>query len=149
VDQEIISVIKRVFDAVERRDNAIFEAAVHPEVELHWPPQLPYGGVRRGTVPDGRGWGAFWGPLQPTEAERRLDPRIVASNGEEVIVLWRQRGLAPSGDRIDTPVLGLYRIVDGRLVRGQMFYFDAQAVVRFIESAQKQSAGNAPGRQSQ
>jgi hypothetical protein len=35
--------------------------------------------------------------LQPTEAERRMDPRVVAASEEEVVVLWRQRGVDSGG----------------------------------------------------
>jgi ketosteroid isomerase-like protein len=132
---DVVTVVKQVFDSVERRDNALFEAAVDKDLELHWPPELPYGGVFWGLYPDRPGWGTTWNPLQPTEAERRLDPRIIASSSEEAVVLWHQRGLAPSGERIDTPVLGLYRVIGGRLLRGQMFYFDPRAAARFIADA--------------
>src|SRR5438067_11367915 len=94
----------------------------HPEVEFPWPPSLPYGGSSRGQEFETRpgGWSAIWDPLQPTEAERRMDPRVVAANDEgEVVVLWRQRGLSPSGERFDSPVLGLYQVREGKFARAQ------------------------------
>ena len=39
-----------------------------------------------------RTWLGTWGPLQPTEAERRFDPRVVAVNGDEVVVKYWTRG---------------------------------------------------------
>ena len=60
-----------------------------------------------------------------------MDPRVVAASREEV-VLWRQRGLSPAGDRLDCAVLGLYALRDGRLTRAQMFYFDTAALVEFL-----------------
>jgi len=62
-----------------------------------------------------------------------MEPRVVASSGDEVVVLWRQRGRSPSGERFDGPVLALYTIHDGKLARAQMFYFDTAAVVEFLE----------------
>jgi len=52
-----------------------------------------------------------------------------------VVVLWRQRGISPGGDRLDSPVLALYEIRDGKLARAQMFYFDPTAVVDFLTTA--------------
>lgn len=132
MESDVVRVINKLFESVEFRDGTLFEEVVDRNLELHWPPGLPYSGVFRGPRPDRPGWGSTWNPLQPTDVERRLDPRIIATSSEEAVVLWHQRGLAPSGDRIDTPVLGLYRVVGGRLVRGQMFYFDPQAAARFV-----------------
>jgi uncharacterized protein len=64
-----------------------------------------------------------------------MEPRVVASEGDEVVVLWRQRGLSPDGERFDGPVLALYTVRDGRLARAQMFYFDTPALVEFLARA--------------
>jgi ketosteroid isomerase-like protein len=64
--------------------------------------------------------------------EREMNPRVIAASGDEVVVLWRQRGLKPHGLRIDEEVLGLYRLRGGKLVRAQMFYYDCAAVERFL-----------------
>ena len=63
-----------------------------------------------------------------------MDPRVVAANEDEV-VLWRQRGVSPSGERFEGEVLGLYQICEGKLARAQMFYFDTVAVVNFLKKA--------------
>jgi ketosteroid isomerase-like protein len=130
-----------IFSAIERRDGARLRDLFDPEAELHWPSPLPYSRpagahqeppARPGTQPT---WEETWDPLQPTEAERRMDPRVVAAGGDEVVVLWRQRGISPAGERFDGPVLGLYRLRAGRLVRAQMFYFDPVALVGFLARA--------------
>ena len=64
-----------------------------------------------------------------------MDPRVVAAGEDEVVVLWRQRGVGPSGERFDGEVLGLYGFRDGKLARAQMFYFDAAAVAGFLARA--------------
>jgi hypothetical protein len=89
------------FRAVEQRDEQRLRERYHPEVEFHWPASLPFGD-RTGPT-----WSEVWDPLQPTEEERRMDPRVVAATDREVVVLWRQRGLSPSGERFDDEVLGL------------------------------------------
>lgn len=137
---ENIEVMLEIFRRIEGRspqrpDPQGLLALCQPDVEFHWPPSLPYGGTARGLRAQGRTWAETWDPLQSTEAERRLDPRVVAASEDEVVVLWRQRGLSPAGDRFDGEVLGLYRLSKGKLARAQMFYFDTAAVVSFLAKA--------------
>ncbi len=129
-----IEVMLEVFRAIERRDQRRMFGLVHSDAEFLWPPSLPYAEARN-PKPGGTGWGATWIPLQPNEADRRLEPRVVAASEEEVVIHWRQKGVSPAGDRIDTPVLGLYRLRGGKLARAQMFYFDAAAVLAFLDRA--------------
>jgi uncharacterized protein len=121
-----------VFAAIEQRNDQRFAELLHPDFEIHWPPSLPYGSGQ------GRTWSDTWHPLQPTEAERRMDPAVVGANGDKVVVLWRQRGLSPSGERFDGEVLGLYQLRDGKLARAQMFYFDTAAVAAFLARSRDQ-----------
>jgi uncharacterized protein len=133
---ESVQLVLEAFRAVEDRDERRLLELYHPEVEFHWPPSLPYGGSFRGASrPPGQGWSQVWDRLQPSEAERRMDPRVVAATADEVVVLWRQRGLSPSGERLDGEVLGLYSVRDGKFARAQMFYFDSAAVLRFLDDA--------------
>jgi len=133
--QENVTVMREIFNAIERRDAQRFHALCHPTCELHWPPSLPYGGTTRGLQQAGPTWSDTWHALQPTEAERRMEPRVVAASAEAVVVLWRQRGVTPGGDRCDEEVLGLYHMREGKLARAQMFYFDTAAVVSFLTKA--------------
>jgi ketosteroid isomerase-like protein len=64
-----------------------------------------------------------------------MDPRVVAASDDEVVVLWRQRGVSRAGDRFDSPVLGLYRIREGKLARAEMFYFDSASLANFLGRA--------------
>jgi len=138
-----VDVVLRTFRAVEQRDVEGLFALYHPDVEFHDPPSLPYGGSFRAKADirarlehaPGETWLGTWGPLQPTEAERRMDPRVVAAGGAEVVVLYRQRALAPDGERLDAPVLGLYEVRDGKFARAQMFHFDTAALVEFLNRA--------------
>jgi uncharacterized protein len=141
---ENVQVMRHIFSAIERRDTQRFLELVHPDVEMHWPASLPYGGTARGLTPEEPTWSATWIPLQPSEAEQRMDPRVVAANAEEVVVLWRQRGVTPAGDRCDEEVLGLYHVRGGKLARAQMFYFDTAAVVRCLAKAKGQATAPQP-----
>jgi ketosteroid isomerase-like protein len=133
-----VDVVLQAFRAVEQRDLQALEALYHPEIEFHWPPSLPYGGSARGRDvfhPTGPTWGDTWNPLQPTEIERQMDPRVVAASVDEVVVLWRQKGVDRAGERFDGPALGLYRVRGGKFARAQMFYFDTVAVLNFLARA--------------
>ncbi len=137
--QSNVDTMLTIFRSIEERkaQQPDFEQRlqlVHPDVEFHWPPALPYGGVHRLTSA-GHNWGDTWDPLQPTDAERKLDPRVVAASDSEVVILWHQRGVSCCGDRLDVEVLGLYQLQDAKLVRAQMFYFDTAAVKRFLAKA--------------
>ena len=141
---ENVKVMLNIFSAIERRDAQRFRELVHPDVEMHWPASLPYGGTARGLKPEELTWSATWSPLQPSEAEQRMDPRVVAASEDEVVVLWRQRGVTPAGDRCDEEVLGLYHVRGGKLARAQMFYFDTAALVSFLAKAKGQATAPKP-----
>jgi ketosteroid isomerase-like protein len=133
--EENVRVVLDIFNAIERRDERRFLDLIHPDFVIHWPPSLPYGGVNpisRNQKRESPTWSETWAPLQPTEAERKMDPRVVAASGKEVVVLYRQRGVTQSGDRFDGEVLGIYQVVGGKLARAQMFYFDTAALVSFL-----------------
>ena len=134
--EENRNLVLSVFNAIEQRNNQRFSELLHPGFEIHWPPSLPYGAAKART------WSDTWDSLQPSELERKMDPRVVAANENEVVVLWRQRGVSPLGDRFDGEVLGLYQIREAKLARAQMFYFDTAAVASFLAKTMEQSGGN-------
>ncbi len=136
---ENVKLLLDVFGAIERRDDQRFRDLLNPAFEIIWPPSLPYGGTSRGVAPAAPTWGETWLPLQPTEAERRMDPRVVAASEDEVVVLWHQRGVTPAGARFDGEVLGLYRVLEGKLARAQMFYFDTVPLVSFLARAKDET----------
>lgn len=120
-----VEIVLEAFAAVERRDRRALESLYHPDVRFHWPPSIA-------AAAEGRSWEQLWDPLQPTSAERRMSPRVVSATDENVVVLWRQRGIRQDGERFDGEVLGLYQVRDDRFARAQMFYFDTAAVLRFL-----------------
>jgi len=65
-----------------------------------------------------------------------MDPKIVGTRGNEVVVHWHQRGVDADGARLDEEVLGLYRLLDGKLLRAQMFYFDTTRVSAFLSRSE-------------
>jgi ketosteroid isomerase-like protein len=138
--KENVELLLDVFSAVERRDDQRFRELLNPDFEIEWPSSLPYGRPAA-MAPT---WSETWTPLQPTEAERRMDPRVVAASEEEVVVLWRQRGVTAAGVRFDGEVLGLYRVIGGKLTRAQMFYFDTAPLVSFLAKVTGQATATGP-----
>src|SRR5690349_312696 len=112
---ETVDVVLEAFAAIERRDDQKLSALVTADFESHWPPSLPYGGIKGGLKPEGTSWSSTWEPLQPTARERSMDARVVAASGDAVVVLWRQRGATSGGERFDQEVLGLYQLREGKL----------------------------------
>jgi len=129
-----------IFRAIEQRDAQRLRELFDPELEMHWPPSLPYGGTHTASTLGPTTWSQTWAPLQPTDAERSMDPRVVAASGDEVVVLWQQRGVAPAGERFDGEVLALYKLRNGKLIRAQMFYFDTVATARFLANAKMEAS---------
>ncbi len=136
-DHTNIQTMLSIFTAVEQRDARRMLELCQPDVEFHWPRSLPYGGQFSSLRREGPSWEETWTPLQPSEAERRMDPRVVAASESEVVVLWTQRGISPAGERFEGEVLGLYRLRENKLARAQMFYFDPAAVADFLARARR------------
>jgi ketosteroid isomerase-like protein len=59
----------------------------------------------------------------------------VASNDEEVVVHYHQRGTDQSGRSCDSEVLAIYNVEDGKVSRLQMFYFEPEKVADFLRAA--------------
>ena len=136
-----VEIMLQLFRAIEERDSVRSTpekelALYQTDVEFHWPGALPYGGTVRGlTRSTGRNWSTTWDPLQPTRAERQMNPRVLGADDREVVILYHQRGISPTGERFDGEVIGLYELRDFKLSRAQMFYFDEAAVTRFLNRA--------------
>ena len=134
-----VDVVLEVFRAVERRDPQGVLALYHPQVQFHDPPSLPYGGRHVGfasAVMNAHRWAETWDAVQ-TEAERKMDPRVVAASEDEVVVVYRQRAVDRAGRRFDNPVVGIYRVRDSKLHWAQMFHFDTAAILSFLEEAKR------------
>lgn len=135
-----------VIQAVQDRDVDTLNRLYHDDLEFHEAASLPYGGVLKGknvlqeqleSEPE-KTWLGTWAPLQPTDAERRFDPRLVAVNGDEVVVKYWTRGVSPDGERFESEVLALYEVRDGKFARAQMFHYDTAALNEFLGRARRE-----------
>jgi uncharacterized protein len=134
-----VDVVLQVFRSVEERNPRLAAGVYHDDLEFHWPRPLPSAGSSYGltaSLERRPGWAETWNPFQG-EAERGLGARVVASSEDEVVVLWHQRGRDRAGRSLDTPVLGLYQVRDGKLARAQMFYFDPLAAAEFLAASRQ------------
>jgi ketosteroid isomerase-like protein len=132
-----VDVVLQVFRSVEERNPQLAAEVYHDDLEFHWPRPLPYAGSSYGlqaSLARRPGWAETWDRFQ-SDAERGLGARVVASSEDEVVVLWHQRGRDQAGRRLDTPVLGLYQVRDGKLARAQMFYFYPLAAAEFLAAS--------------
>jgi ketosteroid isomerase-like protein len=135
-----VRVVLALFAAIEQRDAARFLELTHPEFTIRWPPSLPWNAGVPGR-PDlhgthARSWLETWEPLQPTAAERQMHAQVIAAADDRLVARWRQRGRSPAGQLLDSEVLGLYQMREGRLAWAQMFYFDTDAVRHFLDEEQ-------------
>ena len=123
--------------AVEARDLEALARLYDPDVEFEWPPGLPYSGVHRGpdVVTMTTRFRAVWQPLQPTAAEARMDPVVVAATADTVVVEYTWRAVDESGNRFQTSTLAHYEVRHGRLARARMYYADHAGLLEFLRSA--------------
>jgi ketosteroid isomerase-like protein len=63
---------------------------------------------------------------------------VIGADDHQVVILYHQRGVSPSGERFDGEVIGLYDMRDFKLSRAQMFYFDEAALVQFLQRAARE-----------
>jgi ketosteroid isomerase-like protein len=129
-----VDVVLQVFRSVEERNPQLATEVYHDDLEFHWPRPLPYAGSSYGlkaSLERQPGWAQTWDPFQ-SPSDHGLGARVVAASEDEVVVLWHQRGRDRAGRELDTPVLGLYQVRDGKLARAQMFYFDPLAAAEFL-----------------
>ncbi len=126
-----------MFRAVEDRNVDRLLEIYDPDVVFVWPPELPYGGEHRadGVVAMSEAFAEAWDPVQRSERARRFNPRVLGSRGDEVVVLYDQRGEDGRGDTCETEVIGLYTVVGDRVTRLKMFYFDPGKITGFLAEA--------------
>ena len=137
-----VDVVKRLFDAVRRRDRAALLEAYHLEVSIHEAPSLPYGGDfhgHAGAVEHVQAFYQTWEGLKSQkllEETRRARPLLFLEGADHVAVLGRQLAVAPlTGRSLDIPEAFVFRIQDNRVIESWMFNQDTVAVLEFLSSA--------------
>jgi ketosteroid isomerase-like protein len=135
-DSEVLITVRKLFEAVARRDAGAYFGAFHPDILISEAPSLPYGGDYRGlegALRHAERFRATWDRYQ-SEDSRELELEFLAVDNR-VVVLWRLRARAANGQGIDLPVVSIYRLQDGKIIESRMFPFDTAALVRFLGRA--------------
>jgi ketosteroid isomerase-like protein len=144
--QQNLEIVTRALRAVEQRDAQTLRTLYHPQIEFHWPPGLPYSGAWAGAevIEMQRRFREVWHPLQPTEESRRMDFQVVAVGDDGcVIVKYRLKGVDSQGHRFETLTLADYQVRDGLFARAQMYYYDLQGLIAFLDQAAAARVGQA------
>jgi ketosteroid isomerase-like protein len=118
-DQEMISILRRLYEALNHED---FDGAMeiaHPEVEF----------IRAGVESPVRGAGALRAWLEPDAlVDQRWEPKEFRVNGDKVLVQQntRARGAA-SGIEFDVDTLVVWTLEDGLVTRIEGFLISEES----------------------
>lgn len=141
---ERVAVVKRLFEAVRRRDQTALLDAYHPEVSIHEAPSLPYGGDfhgHSGAIAHVQGFYRAWEGLKPPELFEAIETmrpglfEFLEAAGDHVVVVGRQLAIAPNGTALDVPETFVFRVQDNRVIESWMFNQDTVAVLEFLRNA--------------
>jgi ketosteroid isomerase-like protein len=148
MSQQQVETVKRLFDAVGRRDQAAILEAYHPEVVIHEAASLPYGGEyhgHEGALAHVNAFYQTWAGLKPgisrdllEEAQRENSPLFLETTQEYVVVFGQNTALAPQrGRKLDVPEAFVFRMRDGKVAESWMLNQDTVAILEFLKEAQK------------
>lgn len=132
-----VEVVRRLFDAVERRDFEAMLDCYAPDVEINESADLPYGGTYHGH--DGARQHAIafmrtWGRFQQDGADARLDARFAEGPDGVVTAVFHHRATDHDrGEHIDGDEVSVYEVRDEKIVRSQMFHFEQGKLARFLD----------------
>ena len=132
MSQANIEIVRRLYDAWNRRDEEELVALSDPEAEWVNSPTAVEPGTRRGANELLAVWRMQWEILRDGHSEiERIHDR-----GEEILVLARFSRRMPEGDaRIEDRSLISWRIRDGKAVRAEVLGFGKAEVDKALEAA--------------
>lgn len=134
MSKENVEIVRRLFEAVERRDAAGVLGAYDENIVIREAESLPYGGEYQGlegALKHAQGYTEVWDKLQ-TSDEQKMDAEFFDA-GDSVIVRWRQRA-AKYKRQFDSSAISIYKLRDGKIVESEMFQ-DTAAILQFLEEA--------------
>ena len=132
MSQENVEIVKRVYDAWNRRDEEELLALCDPEMEYVNSPTAVEPGTRQGTNELLTVVRTQWDFLR----DGRFEIDRIYDRGEEMIALGRVSRLMPEGDtRIEDQSLASWTIRDGKVVRTEVLGFGKAEVEKALEAA--------------
>jgi ketosteroid isomerase-like protein len=112
-----VELIESLWEAFGRGDLEKVAAGIADDGEIVFPESVPWGGSYRG--PDGLR--QVLGNMLSAFVEFKAKPEmILGADDEHVIVVVHASGRGKGG-RLDTRVVWLYRLRDGKVIRGEAF----------------------------
>ena len=132
MSQENVEIVKRLYDAWNRRDEDEFLALSDPEVEFVNSPTAIEPGTRCGANEVLAAARMQWDFLR----DGRFEIDRIYDRGEEIIALGRLSRLMPEGDtRIEDQLLASWTIRNGKVVRTEVLGFGKAEVEKALEAA--------------
>lgn len=132
MSKENVEIIKKLFEAVERRDAAGVLGVYDENIVIREARSLPYGGEfhgAEGALKHAQGYRKIWDDLQSSD-ERKMNAKFLDA-GDYVIVLWRQRAVKGE-QKLDLSAASIYKLRDGKIVESEMFQ-DTASVLEFLK----------------
>jgi ketosteroid isomerase-like protein len=124
-----VEVVKRMYEAIERRDVEALQRALADDVEWVIPPSLPWGGTRHGPDEVAEFLATMGEHLHNSKVE--TDEFIDVGDGE-LIVLGRYRGEAViTGGEVEAEFAHHVKVIDGHVERFQN-YIDSGEILKAI-----------------
>ena len=146
--QQQVETVKRLFDAVNRHDQAAMLEAYHPEVVIHEAPSLPYGGDYHGSegaLQHVNGFYRTWEALKPglsgklpEEVQQENSTVFLETTQDYVVVFGINRAVVPqTGRKLAVPEAFVFKMRDGKVAESWMLNQDTVAILEFLKEAQK------------
>jgi len=143
-----VETVKRLFEAVDRHDQAAMLEAYHPEVVIHEAPSLPYGGDYHGHVgalQHVNGFYRTWEALKPglagkppAEVQQEMATVFLETSQEYVVVFGINRAVIPqSGRKLAVPEAFVFKMRDGKVAESWMLNQDTVAILEFLKETQQ------------
>jgi ketosteroid isomerase-like protein len=115
-EQTNVDLIRGIYEAFSRGDIAAVLGVIDPKAELSFeaPADIPWAGMRYGR----EGWAAFFQAIGENLDEMSVSMEPFAAQGDRVVSLGRYQGrVKRTGRRIDSPLVHLWTVRDGMVVR--------------------------------
>ena len=116
--QDNVGLIQSIYEEFNRGDIPAILSHLDPQVELVFegPSTIPWAGNRQGLD----GWGQFFQTVGENFGEIGLHMEPFAAQGDNVVAAGRYWGtIKKTGKKIDSPLVHLWTIRNGRVVRCQ------------------------------
>lgn len=148
LSQQQVEAVKRLFEAVNRHDQAAIVEAYHPDVVIHEAPCLPYGGDyhgHEGALAHVNGFYRTWERLKPGlagEPPAKVQPEnatvFLETTQGYVVVFGINRAVVPqSGRTLAVPEAFVFKMRDGKVAESWMLNQDTVAILEFLKEAQQ------------